>query len=198
MKNIVGFFKNLPELELDAEKKKILALYALGFLVVFALYFMLLLKPTLGALATLIPEVRTLKTDIKAVNDDLNFEDKLKNKFESVQSKLKEYGNKLSRERELPKLLENLSDTAKSSRVKILSISPQNKKDTGEEDGICQEMPIAITGQSSYHDLGSFINKLENDERYMQVSDIKIKTNPSNPKKHNIEFVVSAYTFKGE
>lgn len=198
MKNILGFLKNLPELELDAEKKKILALYALGFLVIFVLYFVLLLKPALGALATLIPETRTLKANIKAVNDDLNFEDKLKNKFESVQEKLKEYGNKLSRERELPKLLENLSDTAKSSRVKIVSIAPQTKKDTDEDDGICQEMPIAITGHSSYHDLGSFINKLENDERYMQISDIKIKANPSNPKRHDIEFVVSAYTFKGE
>ena len=198
MKNISSFLKNLPELELDAEKKKILFLYLLGFLTVFILYFMLLLKPTLGTLAKLIPETRILKTNIKTVNDDLKFEDKLKNKFESIQGKLKEYGNKLSRERELPKLLENLSDTAKSSRVKILSIAPQIRKDTGEGNGICQEMPIAITGQSSYHDLGSFINKLENDERYMQISDIKIKANPSNPKRHDIEFVVSAYTFKGE
>lgn len=203
MVEIKNVFKNMPELTLDESKKKILLIYFLAIIVIFAAYFFLFLRPSLTKLFDIIPKVRVLNLDIKAVRDDSRFEDKLKKKLDILREKMGGYENKLSREKEIPKLLENLSKVARSSRVKILGIVPFDTSKTKGKGSVTltsvyQEVPITISAHSSYHDLGTFINKLENGERFMRVSDIKIKSNKNNPKRHDIESVVYAYTFKSE
>ncbi len=202
MPALPNFLKNLPELELDEGKKKILIIYASAFLVILLAYFFFFLKPSIGKLFLLMPQARRLRVEIKTVRRDLDSEDRLTRRLETLRQKLGRYEKKLSREKEIPMLLENFSRIARSSRVKILSITPIEKKEksaSGEEaseDGVYQEVPIAIRAQSGYHELGTFINRLENDDRYMQVSDIKIKSNSKNPKRHDVDFIVYVYTFE--
>ncbi|OGW75003.1 MAG: hypothetical protein A2Z72_00575 [Omnitrophica bacterium RBG_13_46_9] len=192
--------KNIPTIELDKAKKRILLIYASALLLTVVLYFILFLRPTLAKLFEIIPELKELRQNIKVVRDDLRFEEKLKTRLEGLQEVLGEYENKLSREKELPKFLENLSKMARSSGVKILGITPlirTEKQKSGAGD-IYQEVPIIIGAQSGYHEFGAFINRLENDPRYMQISDIKMQASRNNPRRHEIEFVVYAYTFKKE
>jgi Tfp pilus assembly protein PilO len=196
------FFKNLPELKLDEAKKKILLMYGVGILVIFIVYVMFFLKPSVALLINLLPKMQVRKADIKAVRNDLPLEERLLKKREYQRGKLGQYEKKLSREKEVPLLLENLSKTARSSRVKILSITPlktasrSSKKSAAEKQGVYQEVPIRITARSGYHELATFINRLEKDERYMLVTDLKIRSNRNNFKRHDIDFVVYAYTFK--
>ena len=196
---VTNILKNIPELEMDSAKKKVL-LVCLGVLIaILTVYSLFFLSPSLTKLFKLIPKVRVLNSEIKAVRDDSRFESKLKEKQAALNETMGQYENKLSREKELPKLLENLSNIANSSRVKIVGITPlESTLSTDDSKNIYQEVPIAITAQSSYHDLGVFINKLETDERHMRVSNIKIRAGKINPKRHDIEFTVYAYTFKGE
>jgi len=193
--------KSIPKLELDESKKKILLLYGLAFLIVLALYFYIFLIPSVNKLFVSIPNARALQRNIKTVTSDLEHKDALKSKAESLDLKMSKYAVKLTREKELPKLLESLSKIAKSSRIKILSITPLPPRklmanELDRADAVYQEVPIEISAVSGYHDLGVFINKLENDERYMEVSDITIKSKSDNPKRHNIQFVVYAYTVR--
>ena len=202
MKALDDILKNLPEIELDSGKKKILLIYAAGLLLVFVVYIFVFLKPSLTKLFDIIPRTRALKADIKIVNDDSRFEDKLNEKLLMLRNKMSKHEKKLSRETELPKLLESLSNLARSSRVKIIAITPFDKgkmrQDETDKKTIYQEVPITIIAQSGYHDLGVFLNKLENDERHLKISNISIKTNDANPKRHDVEFVIYAYTFKAE
>ena len=199
MNKITNIFKNIPELEMDDAKKKVLLVYIAVLIVIFAVYALFFLSPSLKKLFELIPKVRILNSEIKAVNDDSRFESKLKDKLDALNIIMGQYENKLSREKELPKLLENLSNIANSSRVKIVGITPlESSLSVEDSKNIYQEVPIAVTAQSSYHDLGIFIDKLETDERHMRVSNIKIRAGKTNPKRHDIEFTVYAYTFKGE
>jgi len=191
----------MPELKLDKAKKKILLIYASATLVVFIGYFSLFLRPSVAKLTGVIPEIRERKVAIKSVQDDLLYEGMLNKRLKVLQEKLAGYEKRLSREKELPMLLENLSLMAKESRVRILGITPhvtrlKVQKDTGEEKSVYQEVPIAISAQSGYHELGSFINRLENHQRYMQVSHMKIESGQADPERHEIKFVVYAYTFK--
>jgi len=198
MPELPNIFKNLPELTMDETKKKILLLYALGLLAILIAYIFLFLSPSLGKLFELIPKMRELKIEITSVNNDLQFEENFGKKLQKSEKEMGKYEHKLSREKEIPVLLENLSQIAKKSRVKILSITPISRRaPQNKKASVYQEVPIAITAQSGYHDLGNFINKLENGQRYMQIRDIEIKTNKNNPKRHEVEFVVYAYTFKG-
>ena len=203
MTALPNIFKNMPELELDKSKKRILLIYVAILTAVLILYFLLFLKPTFIKLFDLIPAAQALRMDIKTVRNDLPFEDTLKDKFKSLQGELGGYEKKLSREKEIPMLLESLSKMAKDSRVKILGITPlgktsgRQKTDDTDAESIYQEVPIVVSAESGYHALGAFISKLENDERYMQVSDMQIKSNKVTPKRHDVEFIVYAYTFKG-
>ncbi|MEE9500213.1 MAG: type 4a pilus biogenesis protein PilO [Candidatus Omnitrophota bacterium] len=199
--DLFNFFKNMPELKLDKAKKKILLIYASAVLLILVGYFCLFLRPAMTKLAGIIPEIRENKVAIKSVQTDLLYEDKLNKRLKLLQEKLAGYEKRLSREKELPVLLENLSRMAKESQVRILGITPYGtrlkaQKGTGEEKSVYQEVPIAITAQSGYHELGSFINRLENDQRYMQISHMKIKPGHADKDQHEIDFVVYAYTFK--
>lgn len=195
--------KNMPEFHLDESKRKALLIYGGVALVAFAAYFYFFLRPTLSELFGLLPKVREFKVEIRAVKNDLVFEGKLKRKLADLEGELATYEKRLSREKEIPLLLENLSKTARSSRVRIIGVTPvegvrQTKTAPGKAKEVYQIVPIMVTAQSGYHELGAFINQLENDERYMQVSDIKIKATKGNPKRHDVEFVVYAYTFQKE
>jgi Tfp pilus assembly protein PilO len=195
-------FKNMPELELDKSKKKVLLVYVLSVLFVIAFFFYFFLGPAIAKLFDVLPKVRALSMEIKMAEEDFQFEEKLKRKLGSLNEKMTGYGNRLSREKEIPMLLESLSRLARKSRVRILSITPFQKRlkeqEKGEKESVYQEVPIAVSAQSAYHDLGTFINKLENDERFMKITDMEIKANRTNAKRHDIDFVVYAYTFKGE
>ena len=122
----------------------------------------------------------------------------------SLKNKPRHCRQRLSREKEIPLLLENLSNIARSSGVKIQSITPLSRSQAYKNDNhdkgetVYQEVPIAITAASGYHELGDFVSTLESDKRFMQVSDIKVKASRSMPAKHDIEFLVHVYTFKGD
>jgi len=200
MSALPNFLKNLPEFELDESKKRALIIYGSIFLAVFLLYFFFFLKPSVGKLFKVWPRVRERRIEIKTTREDLTFDDQLTKKLELLRQKMSDHEKKLSREKEIPMLLENLSKLARGSRVRILSITPVEKKvkstpDVAVGESVYQEIPIKIKAESGYHELGTFINRLENDVRYMQVSDIKIKSSDANPKRHDIDFTVYVYTF---
>jgi len=194
--------KKLPQVEMDKTNRNILLLSILILVVIIVLYVYLFLGPTLKGIFDVFPKIHSRSMDIKLVLNDSEFEGKLKNKQSDLEAKIGKYEKRLSREKEIPMLLESLSKMAKESHVKILSITPGDRslirKKQEKKGSVYEEVPIAITAQCGYHDLGTFINRLENDERYMQVSDIAIRSRGTTPKRHDIDFVVYAYTFKGE
>ena len=136
---VTNILKNIPELEMDSAKKKVL-LVCLGVLIaILTVYSLFFLSPSLTKLFKLIPKVRVLNSEIKAVRDDSRFESKLKEKQAALNETMGQYENKLSREKELPKLLENLSNIANSSRVKIAGITPlESTFSTGDSKNIYQ------------------------------------------------------------
>jgi Tfp pilus assembly protein PilO len=93
--------------------------------------------------------------------------------------------------------LENLSEMAKDSNIKIVGIVPAISyfKDdkSANKSQIYREIPILITAKSGYHELGHFLNNLENADRFMKVADIDIKSNKTSPKKHDVELMVCTY-----
>jgi len=200
MPDIVNFLKTIPELKLDEAKRKALLIYGLSALFIFSAHFYIFLKPSMAKIGELIPEIRARKQEIKSIEDALRYGAKLEDRLKILRKKLVGYEKALSREKELPMLLESLSGMAEKSDVKILTITP---RDTGrrrqkgtEEKSVYQEIPIGITAQSGYHQLGSFINRLENGQRYMQVSNIKVNPGEPDSGRHKVEFVVCAYTFQ--
>ena len=94
----------------------------------------------------------------------------------------------------LEKFLEELSQVAKASNVKILSITPMETKKTEEGDNpYYSVMLVKITAKSGYHQLGGFVSSLENGKRFIEIEDIIIKNDEGFPRRHDVEMVLKTY-----
>ncbi|RKY37597.1 MAG: hypothetical protein DRP78_00665 [Candidatus Omnitrophota bacterium] len=97
-------------------------------------------------------------------------------------------------QKEFPIFLEILSDLARENEVKIIAMEP------GEIDNqqakFYVQTPIFIDAYSSYHNLGSFVNDIENAEKFMEIKNIKIENNPMDTKKHHIFVSVNTFCLK--
>lgn len=175
------------------QKKEILALSIFVLAVFCVVYYLVLMKPPLSRLRTFLPQVARIKNEVASAREDIARIGQLKKKVADLRAGVDYYQNQLPGKKEIPSLLENLSQIAKESNVKLLGIQPQPSPDRGEEFTVYQEVPIAINAECGYHQLGLFINKLENSARFMKVADIKITGGAKNPRIHNVKLVISTF-----
>jgi Tfp pilus assembly protein PilO len=175
----------------------IIAVSAVGI----ALYFNFVILPMARNVFETSAKVGQVQSELKDSEDDISGKDKFLRDIETYNTKVDSYEKMLPAEKEIPTLLEHLSEIAKSSNVLIVEIVPgaQTAKDKAKsQDQSYQEVPILINARSGYHELGKFIARLENSDRFMKVEDISIKANKSDPTKHNVEMNVLTYILARE
>lgn len=139
------------------------------------------------------------KAELKAAESLIAGREGLKKKVGEYNEKINLYEKKLPAQQEIPNLLENLSKMAKSANITIVGITPVELKTQKEKtNSVYQEIPILITAKSGYHELGRFLNNLENGSEFMKVVDIGIKADATTPKKHDVELMIYTYVLPNE
>ena len=167
-----------------------------GTLLIAVIYIVFLISPAFGNLAKVSRTARDLKNNITLVNSRLERLDEMKAKLENLKKEQVGYATQLPAEKEVPRFLEGLAGIARESNVKILSVTPHEltAKSTENKSGqYYGAMPIAITAKSGYHQMGRFINNLEEGGRFITVEDIKIQYDNNFPRKHNVQMVLKTY-----
>lgn len=91
--------------------------------------------------------------------------------------------------------MKNLSDTAKACGVKIESINPLESIERGKAKipGAYRKFPIFLKAISGYHSFGLFLNKLENGDTFMRITDLKISGDTSGAANHRFDVTVVTY-----
>ena len=197
--NILYDLKNFDLKSIDFKNKRTqtLLLVALVSFIAAAAYLYFVFVPQVVRVFTLSGDVAKMKSELRSARLVIADTDKLKNDFKEHSEKVESYEKKLPVEQEIPALLESLSNMAKNSDIKIVSIVPAMsyfKVDkSAKKSLIYREIPILITAKSGYHELGHFLNNLENADRFMKVVDISIKANKTSPKKHDMELMICTY-----
>ncbi len=157
----------------------------------------LLLPQIYGAVKTC-DKANKISGDVKGAERNIAEIDDLQKQAALYRGRIEEYERMLPAEQEIPKLLEDLSNMAKESNVKIVGITPLQSKEVSQApDAIYQDIPILISARSGYHELGKFLSNLESSGRFMKVVDIKIKENKATPKRHDVECLVLTYVLLG-
>ncbi|MDD5437294.1 MAG: type 4a pilus biogenesis protein PilO [Candidatus Omnitrophica bacterium] len=182
-------------IDLKNTRQVILIAVAAGAAVLF-IYVKFLLIPQIQNGAGQFEKARRLRAEVAATERDVASIEGLKKQMMQYHTKIESYERMLPVEQEIPKLLEDLSNMAKRSGVKIVGITPLQSDEEARE-GIYQEIPILINAKSGYHELGKFLSELENASRFMKVVDIAIKENRAAPKRHEIEVLVATYKLIG-
>ena len=114
--------------------------------------------------------------------------------------KIEHYEKRLLTREKMPSLLEAVSDMAIDSGIRIVAITPVMlfKTPVAGEEQPYREIPIWISARSGYHQLGSFINSLENAHYFMKVADIQIRSNKRTPARHDVELLIVTYVLSKE
>ena len=185
-----------------AKKNELMAVVVIACCILFVIYYLLFLSPVILKFLELHRDVSRTQSKLDSAMLSINRTPQIKKEISELDEKGLLYANKLPKEEEFPLVLENLSDMAKTTGVKITKIMPYKDylpvSDSGSISAVYKQREISITAQCGYHQLGEFIAELEGAERFMETSDIRINSNAANPKRHNIELVVKTFILKDD
>lgn len=187
--NKLNLLNKLEKLELD---KKTMALIVFIFLLLFYIDFNFAVKLQLKGIKTLTPKIIKLKKDLNSLAKDLTVMQDLKNKQMEVRQSGTFQAKKIITREQIPQLLEDISDIANRNQVKINKIN----KVSPSKESKSEEEKIALDLVCDYHHLGSFINALENAEKFISIEEIKITPNTSDYFQQNIKLVLKTYVKK--
>jgi len=157
-------------------------------------YFHVFLRPAIRELVTLIPKVTTLKNDLQDARFLVNQKGAIVAQNKKLLLMMDGYRKIFPRRQEIQKILEELSNIANDSDVKIIGIKPLSGKELDAKSAdIYKEIPIEIIASSGYHKLGEFLQRLETGERFIMIKDFKISSNPHSAKRQNAQLIASTY-----
>jgi len=176
-------------------KNQKLILYGIIGLCVLVADFYFVIKPVIGGLIKTLPEVNAKASRVNIMDVDVASIPRYENQIKKSKQKLAGYKRKFSTKEEISPLLKNLSDTAKACGVKIESINPLQSIERGKAKipGAYRKFPIFLSAVSGYHSFGLFLNKLENGDTFMRVTDLKISGNASRISNHKFDVVIVTY-----
>ncbi len=176
-----------------------LILGGVGLVLMGVVYLRFLFFPSLQKIGALQKEAREKSREVASIKQDFTKLPEIKNNIAKLRLKAEELEHNFPSEAELPNLLEHLSDVAEKADVKIVEISPgKSSPAMRKAPGAYQELPIVIMAKSGYHELGSFINQLENSERLFSVSGLSIKADPADQRAHHVRLVLETFVREKE
>ncbi|MDP2943653.1 MAG: type 4a pilus biogenesis protein PilO [Candidatus Omnitrophota bacterium] len=190
--------KVIQKIQLD--KKKIIA-GAIILLIILYIDFTFILKSQFNLWKAINPKIAQLKKDIKKLNDDLAIlSTSIKGKQET-QETTQRTAEKIIKEEKIPNLLEEISKIANKRDVKIMQIKPLSSPPTAKPElttAATKLFPVSIKLDllGGYHQLGKFINDLENASVFMEVENLRISSQTSSIITQQIELTLKTYVKK--
>jgi type IV pilus assembly protein PilO len=167
-----------------------------GAAIFVALYMAVFLVPKFGQLSNVSRTVSDLNGKISRLSTSIKRQRQMGQKLKDLRAEYEEYSKRLPKEKEIPEFLEGLASIAKTSKVKILSITPSELVPVeveGRKEGYYKKMPISITAKSGYHQLGRFVSAIETGKRFITISDISIRYDSNTPRMHNVKMGLTTY-----
>ena len=151
---------------LSPAKKILLVLVAV--VLIFGLYWQLGYKKKAKT-------INTLRNDLSNKQAKLNENEaiarnlpRFKEEVQKLNQQLGKVVQELPNKREIPDLLEKISNLGALNGLEVIYIKPQNDVD----QGFYAEVPIAIKVKGGYHEMGLFLDALSRLPRIINVSDI--------------------------
>ncbi|HLF17454.1 MAG TPA: type 4a pilus biogenesis protein PilO [Candidatus Omnitrophota bacterium] len=165
----------------DMDQKNWYYILAGLLVLVFVLDYFTLMKPQLGALSKISPEIKILSDNLKRTKTDIARITEYKDQIQKLKEGFDALRLRVRTKQEVPLVLEKISRIANKNRVKIDQIMPnplQQKILLEGNDKTYFDLPIIIEARSGYHDFGRFINELENGDIFLKVDGFTIAAMP--------------------
>lgn len=182
------------------EKQKIYILAAIFGIAGLMLYYNLLLKPQFSKFIAKNKEFRIIKEKVKSGEVLIANEAAVRRQHENFAKQAGYLEKRLPSQDQVSSLLEDFSNVAESSGVKILRIKPLEEPAPLSKqkpvNNSYAEFPILIEARAGYHQLGAFVNKLETMDRFIRVTDLDVAGTDKDPRHHDIKIRIITYVLR--
>lgn len=196
--NIADKIKNIKILDqFELDNKKIILIALVGATILY-LDFNFVFKVQAGWLSKSCAEAARLNKEISSLENESRKVRDSKAKEAVSPRKQAQKPRRLAAESQVPALLQEISKAANNNEVSILQIKPYR----GQAGALAKvganlgQLLIAMDLSCGYHNLGKFINELENLQTLVSVQDIKIEPRADNYLKQKVTLTLSAYVKK--
>ncbi len=171
-------------------RKEMIAIAGVFILLVFLFSFLIISQVnSLKKISGQLTEERTKLAEARSLIDNRQRYEK---EIKLLERRIEFYEDKLPERKEVPQLFRELDKVAAESQIKFVSVEEKPP----EERKHYRRFQWNLQMEGGYHELGRFINKLENLDRFIEVSNIQISSNPENFLQHNIRMEVSTFVSK--
>ena len=154
----------------DGPKLPKIILGVLGLVVIVGGGWFLLLAPVQAEITTLDGKRQQLATELALARSQVTELQRFRREVAELQAKLDGLTAKLPTEKETPALYRAVSEAAQGSGLGVSLFQPREPK---PKDYVA-EIPITITAEGGYHQLGLFFEKVAGLERVVKVGEMKL------------------------
>jgi type IV pilus assembly protein PilO len=141
-----------------------------GLLILTGLGYFLLISPKLTERASLRQQSQALRTEVlKARADEANLRP-FRVEAEALRRRLQAAKERLPSEKEMPRLYRQITDLAFQSGLQVALFAPKPLEDRDD----VAEVPIAMTTEGGYHQLGAFFARVSRLPRIVDLGDFKL------------------------
>jgi len=179
------------------EDRKTLALVGIIVSTFVVLDLVAVIRPQVRALSKLNSRVRRLKLDIINARKDIAALKEYKANITAQKKRSGELTQRIVAEEDISALLEEISKIAGETNLKILQIKPvkNERKEALVKTPLLKifDLKIEISANAGFHELGRFINRIENSDIFMKVESLSINHRRDDYLHHDIGITLLAY-----
>jgi Tfp pilus assembly protein PilO len=193
MIKLIEKIKNINLVEkFSLDSKKVVLILIMSALFLY-LDMNFLLKAQMNWIKQSSDGITKLNNDIKALDLGLKNMQEIKSLQKNT---LPKKAKKIIFDSQLPSLLHDISKIGNANNVKILQIKPS--RDISKAAAALKFSPLLISLdlQCGYHNLGKFINDLENSQTFISVESFKIEAQPEEPLRQRVSLILKTYVRK--
>lgn len=187
----------LPKLEVTKQLSYVFL--ALAIISIIAIDFFLVMRPQIKTLASLGKRIAESSGGVKETRDNLQKLPELRQEVVQLKEKLGKVENSILPKDEAIMAVDKISQLAIRSGVKINQITSLNNAEVkvlGNDQGEYFALPITLSAEGGYHDIGTFFSKVETDETFMDIDSFEIVKDVSASKRSMVTATINVFIVK--
>jgi type IV pilus assembly protein PilO len=164
----------------------------MGVAIIVGVSYVALLQPQIAVVDQLRPELTALQREVAEKRTILADLAKFRREVAELEARLNVLKDRLPSEREMPGLYRALSDAAAASGLGLSLFQPRPV--TTHE--VYTEIPIVVTGEAGYHQVGEFLEKVARFPRVVTVTELKMSTGPRPRVLVKADLILATYMYR--
>lgn len=175
-------------------KPQKIVLGVVGLVVVAAAAYFFLISPTTLERDGLAQQNEALRAEvIKARADEANLRE-FRVQAAALRKRLDAAKERLPVEKEMPRLYRTLTDLAFQSGLNVALFQPR----AAQEHPVFSEIPITVTAETGYHQLGAFFGRVGRLPRLVTLGDFRLSSITQPTGTVRAELTMATYVYKGD